>query len=217
MFALVLQASEKLVRAFGGLGQIVAGQSDFERSGADAKIVGVDGSVEQIRERALFHFKLAVLAGNIFFDEFDGAFVVVNGALHEELGLLLRGHGGEAFDFVAGEFCGRGREGIALQLNDAFEFGPGGFNGGRVGGGENQESEANGQNDEKALSEAGVRRADFFWRNRLILNLFVLHGDTSTPGIMLNWRWAAGNSTTGATAASRVMYTFSRGIRVIHV
>src|SRR6267142_3136571 len=72
MFRLVLQASEKLVHAFGGLGQIVAGQSDFEGSGADAEVVGVDGSVEQIRERTFFHFKLAVPAGNIFFDEFDG-------------------------------------------------------------------------------------------------------------------------------------------------
>src|SRR5882672_7549513 len=134
MFRLVLQASEKLVHAFGGLGQIVAGQSDFEGSGADAEVVGVDGSVEQIRERTFFHFKLAVPAGNIFFDEFDGAFVVVDGAFHEEFGSLLRGHGGKAFDFVAGEFCRRRGEGIALQLNDAFELGPGGFDGGGVGG-----------------------------------------------------------------------------------
>jgi len=60
------------------------------------------------------HFKLAVPAGNILFDEFDGAFVMVNGALHQEFGLLLRGHGGKAFDFVAGEFCRGGGEGVAL-------------------------------------------------------------------------------------------------------
>jgi len=50
---------------------------------------------------------------------------MVDGALHEEFGLLLCGHGGKAFNFVVREFCRRGGERIAPQLNDAFEFGPG--------------------------------------------------------------------------------------------